>query len=312
MSEAVRLQRLATEDVTVEPTAPRIVTTYWARGSDVLDDVLLACQRQDAPPAGSERVPPVLQGLPLVAFDPSYNGGGLWTVTVRYGVPAGGAAPGGGLGTPTVGPTYPPGTTPPATPPEPAAGDKLGREWSFDTGGGAATLRKSHATRAKKSATTWPNPTPTHLQAVNVGPDGVAGCEIVVPKLEFSVTRQVPYLTLGWLQTVYAMTGTVNNATFMGFPGDTAGYSELLFLGASGQGRDDGAWTVTWKFAASKRRNEPLLDNPSDNTQVGGWDFVWYSFAPGVSNGVTVQTPVHVYVERVYEPSDFKQLGVYS
>jgi hypothetical protein len=41
---------LATEDVTVEPTAPRIVTTYWARGSDDLSEVLLACQRQDAAP----------------------------------------------------------------------------------------------------------------------------------------------------------------------------------------------------------------------------------------------------------------------
>lgn len=302
----VVLRQLATEDVTVEPRSPRIVTQYWAKGSTDLADVLLALRRQDAAPAGTVRVPPILRGLPLVQFNPRYLGAKLWTVDVTYGVPEQGAVPGPALGDPVGLPSPPPGVMPPTAPPEPSGTTPLGREYSVDTTGGTVVKRVSEFTRHKCGV----NP-PDFKRSILVGPHGVEGCEVVRRQFNFRVTRQAQGLSPDYFRTVYALTGTVNNAPFLGFAGDSNGQSELLFQGMSGTGRDDGVWNLTYTFVASPNRVEELIDG--DGTRaIGGHDYIWYRFTSTTSNGVEVLTPVHAYVERVYKPGDFSLLGIYS
>lgn len=318
MAEAVRLTQHATEDVTVDPASPRILTVYLAQGSTDLAEVLLACRRQDAPPAGSVRVPPVLRGLLLVGLDPQHNGGGVWTVTARYGVFERGATPAPGVG-PTPGPgavpALPPGVSPPPPPAEPGANTPLGREYRVSTGGGTETKRVSISTRDSKKAAWYGGTTPDYRNAINVGKDGVVGCEVTSRKLDISITRQFQYLTRDYILDVYRQTGTVNNAPFMGFEGDAEGFSEVLFVGAEMQGRDDGAWNVTFHFTVSPNRYaEVVIPHPSSpqTADIGGWDYVWWTFLTEVSNGVTVQWPQFAFVESVYVCTSFDNLRVFG
>lgn len=309
----VILKEAATLDVTVEPTSPRIVATFWALGSDSLADVLVACRRQDAPPAGTVRIPTVVRGLPLVGFDPQFNGGLLWTVTARYGVPERGAvqAPGVG-GTPPGLPPPPPGVSPPPPPTEPAATAALGREYRFTTVGGTANQKVSISTRASQKAAAYAGAVPDFGKTMNVDRDGPQGAEVVSRKLELSITRQFEWLTRDYLVDLYRATGTVNDRPFLGFAGDAAGLSEVLFVGAEGQGRDDGAWTVTFHFLISPNRTEKVIPTAAAAVAIGGHDFVWVSFGTATSNGVTVETPLFGYVESVYVAWDFTTLGVFA
>lgn len=305
MPEAVRIIELATLDVTVEPARPRAQLKFWAVGSIVWSDVSLAATRQDTPPAGSVRIPTSFRGLPQTNLDYKFEGGTLWTITVNYGFrpPAGGP-----LGSPTL-PPPPPGVSTPSAPAEPAGTDALGREWEFDTAGETVVKRVSEFTRHKCGV----NP-PDFKKAIQVGPNGVEGCEVPRRKFNFRITRTVPGVTMDYFRTVYALTGTVNNAPFLGFDGDTDGESELLFLGGQGRGKDNGEWTVTWTFMASPNRSEELISGDGVRA-IGGHDFIWYVFGEGVSvsgSAFTVMTPKWAYVERVFKPGDFTLLGIFS
>src|SRR5262249_61650143 len=88
-----------------------------------------------------------------------------------------------------------------------------------------------------------------------VSRDGVAGTDIVAPKLEFQMVRNFQGMTLSYIKAVRDLTGCVNDAPFFGHEA-----GECLFLGASGapsqnnQALADPLCRVTFRFAGSPHR----------------------------------------------------------
>lgn len=223
--------------------------------------------------------------LDSVSLDP--QGGGVWFATATYGKDEGDE----------VDPEGTPATQPDAT-------DPLGAEFSFDTTGGTAHITQSLANVSKTKV--GGGDAPDHKGAIGVSKDGIAGADIVAPKLEFQITRNYAYVTLAYIKTLAALTGTVNNDTWFNFSG-----GELLFQGASGQAGSDGKVRITFKFAAAENQAEvEISDELTVSTGKDGWDYLWCTYGKATSNGAVVSKPTVAYVEQVYARTDFALLGI--
>lgn len=294
--------------------ADKFIVTGAPNFQEAFDAILLA--------AGGS-----LAGLPFNAVDLQDEGGGVWSVGGSYRVGSG--ATGYGFGTPT---NLPPGTpVPPGGPLAPTAGTALGPEWSFDTTGGTQHVTQSRLTRYSGRREDTFSPIPDYKGAIGVTKESVDGVDVVTRKMEFSLSLRPTYVTLGYVQQLYRLTGTVNDNPFLGF---NAG--EVLFLGVSGQSQTptDGvtpAWTLTYKFAASPTRGDPFEEDPDDVLVVAGnpdtevvdpgritvpgaygWDYVWVSYSQKVDGGRTILVPQNAYVETVYNTADFSLMGLFA
>lgn len=182
--------------------------------------------------------------------------------------------------------------------------------FNFDTAGGTHKITQSLQTlwRGERSMS---NPAPDLLGAVNYDGKKVQGVEIVVPKLEFSITAHYApqAVTTAFMANVARNTGKVNSATWLGF---AAG--ELLFLGGSGQGdiptvagQRVKPIPVTFKFAASENRTNIKVGDITVPTKAG-WDYLWVRYEKIEDAGFVFPIPVHAYVEKVYERFAFATL----
>lgn len=147
---------------------------------------------------------------------------------------------------------------------------------------------------------------PDHQGAIGVTKDSVAGTDVVVPKLEFSITRDLNVLTLAYIQTLKSLTGKLADAEYMGFA-----KGELLFLGASGAGATgDKKPRVTYKYAVSENKEDIFISDDLTVPAKLGWEYLWVTYEDSIdSNGNLVAKPAAAYVEEVYEFADMKQLG---
>lgn len=265
------------------------------------------------PPPGSPPDPPPAfatppDPLPVLEPQPGAPGDGSSD-------PSGGTGGAGSGGTPAA----PPAIDPAAT---------IGPEWSFDTSGGTKHLTKSIQTvYARKVVEDGDDlqidpetgevyvEAPDLKGAIGASRDGVAGVDVVDPKLEITTTRVVRSITLNYLRTLCQLTGGVNNATFMGFP-----EGEVLFLGATGTYKEPDGWSVVFKFSLSP--NETDIELVPPDTEGGdptlripakqGHDYLWVAYGGEVVAGAKkgfFQTPKAAYVERVYYRRDFTKLG---
>lgn len=144
--------------------------------------------------------------------------------------------------------------------------------------------------------------------AIGVDGETVEGVDVTTPIYEFSETHLIPetLVTQAYKLILFRATGTINNATFKGFAS-----GECLFLGAEGTNRGDGNWSITYTFACSPNVTGLTL-GPVCNISKLGWDYAWVlfdEFEDDVAYFLT-KRPRAVYVERVYEFSDFSQLGI--
>lgn len=146
---------------------------------------------------------------------------------------------------------------------------------------------------------------PDHKGAIGVSKDGVAGCDIVVPKLEFSITRDFLAINLAYIAAVSTLTGKTNDKTYFGF--DTG---EVLFLGGTGQGALDKRPRVTFKFAVAKNRKEIFICDGLEVPEKKGWEYLWIEYEDAVDGASRVTRPKAAYVEEVYEAGDLLQLGL--
>lgn len=148
---------------------------------------------------------------------------------------------------------------------------------------------------------------PNFNRAIGVSKDGVAGCDVPAPKLEFSITRNFSFVTLGWIKKIKDMVGTVNNAAFFSFD-----IGELMFLGATGSPGPEKLVRVTFKFAAGK--NEKNIDLADDAElripSKRAWDHLWVAYEELTDGNKLVSRPKYAYVEEVVDFSDFRQLGI--
>lgn len=236
------------------------------------------------------------------------QGGGLWHCTVEYAlVEREQGADGGGEQN---------GESPPAeTPAPPEDSDPLGAEWSWTTTGGTISIKQSLETVFSGSA--LPGGAADYRGAIGVTRDGVEGCEIYVPKFEWSLTREFSAVTRKYLRVLSELTGTVNQAPFMGWDAQ-----EVLFLGADGQGGNDKRASISFKFAAQKTQTNLAFTTPSSDVSVsasrvagsqtltvadssvvaiGNW-----TVGPGIPGGAKVTAlpdPTHITIDKFADSS---------
>lgn len=180
----------------------------------------------------------------------------------------------------------------------------------FDTTGGRINVKASLKTI--KQYTQVPFIAPDYKGAINVSKDRVEGVEIVSPALRLTYTDVLDFsvVTNDFVKQIASLTGTTNNAPFMSY--DTC---ELLFLGASGntQKGSNGqpGVQVKWSFDAVQNATG-LTVGTITGINKKGHEYLWADFWEDIDQKakVAVIVPKAVFVEQVYQSSDFSQLGI--
>ena len=303
-------ERIGSRDLTRDNKGPTAQFLYYAYRSfnelEVYNAVLAAA-------------PLVYEGLVKRKCHVQHQGGGFWHGDVDYEWPEGVALvgqgiPGGGTG---AGEGAQP---PPDSSGTPSETQPLGVEFNFDTAGGTAHAVMSKNTVAKKGR--GGIVVPDNKRAIGWTRDGkIEGTDIVAPKLEFSFSRKIASVSLLYIKRLRSTVGKMNDAPFLTFD-----VGELLFLGASGQYRDQEGWQVSFKFAAAE--NEAVVELvpgadglkllPADRTDgivtvaKLGWEYVWVGFRDSIDAAAAVSLPLadYAYLERLYDFANFPvQLG---
>lgn len=173
--------------------------------------------------------------------------------------------------------------------------------FGFDTSGGTTHITQSYAT--KKYGTSPAD----HKGAIGVRDKEVEGVDIVIPSLKFTETWQIPFelVTVAYIKTLAGLTGTVNSAAWRNYAAE-----EVLFMGASGQSQTDGYVPVQFTFEASQ--NATLSIAGIDNIKKNGWEYLWsyYEKKPDSDVNKHLLKPKWIYVEQVYQKSDFGLIGI--
>lgn len=179
---------------------------------------------------------------------------------------------------------------------------------SFDTTGGTQHVTVSLETTgsAARSGSLTP---PDFQKAIEVTESGVNGTDIVVPQLHFELQYKFPNasITDAYIRKLRDLTGTTNDAKWKGWE-----RGDLLFLGASGRQSSQGDVEVTFSFAAGKEIEDDF-GMASDLTKRAH-DHIWFYFTKedDATAERIVHKPTYAYVERLYEESDFGDLGIGS
>lgn len=196
------------------------------------------------------------------------------------------------------------GDSPPAeTPAPPEDAEPLGAEWSWSTTGGSVHITQSKETRS--SVSSQGGGPPDYNRAIGVSKDGVEGCDVFVPKFEWTLTREFDFVTRKYLRVLAELTGTVNQYPFMGWQAQ-----EVLFLGADGGGGNKKRASIAYKFSAQKTQQPVDVGGGLAIPLKRGWDYIWVAYGPTTDANFLIQRPIHAYCERVYDTADFSKLGL--
>lgn len=287
--------------LTVSATAPKIERKYAVRNDGESELDLIAAVAAEAPI--------LYLGLVRDTIDLDPEGTAtLRTATVTYVLASkdGGGKPTGepldGVGNEAL---------PPSQPEPPGDNDPLGSEYGFDTTGQTIHITQSVGTRHAfmLDGSGALVPAPDLGGAIGISKDRVEGTDIYAGKLEWSVTMKFAFLTRRYIRTLRDLTGTVNNAEWHGW-----GEQEVLFLGATGQGKDNDLWSVTFRFAVAEYfgAGDPALEFGGNLVlpEKYGWDYVWVQYEDAVDDDLHIQRPKAVYCEQVYRAKDFAELGI--
>jgi hypothetical protein len=184
--------------------------------------------------------------------------------------------------------------------------------WNVDTTGGTA-----HITQALEHVQSYPKSgmtAPDHKGAIGVkrsnGERTVEGCDIVVPACKWTEawTLSAAAAAFDYIDTLEALTGNVNNATFRG---KAAG--EVRFDGAVGGGSNVDPTQVEMTFHFTRSISVTNL-TAGDITGIAkaGWQYLWYEYETQVDTNAQMSTevPLAAHVERVYNAVDFSLLGI--
>lgn len=156
-----------------------------------------------------------------------------------------------------------------------------------------------------------------HGALVNVTEEGVEGVDVIIPTLDFTITKEfaADAVTVGFVRLLYSLTGTVNEDAFLGFaPG------ELLYKGVDASFNDD-RWSITYDFSAipnvsNLQITAPVFD-PQRQVITGvfeieskkGWEFLWIEFVDGAGPLKKIMKQVNVI--KVYPEANFSTtLGI--
>lgn len=177
-------------------------------------------------------------------------------------------------------------------------------EFSFDVATTTVNRKQSLGTVLVKSADGWD---PVAFQGgIEVQPDGsVNGVDVEVPHFAYDETHWVESLSAPYVGTLFALTGTVNNAPFKHFQA-----GEALFMGASARRASlDTPWRVTYRFRGAPNATS-LTVGTIDGIDKQGWDHIWAFYSEAIEQGVKFEVPKQVQVERIYPRTNFALLGI--
>lgn len=192
-------------------------------------------------------------------------------------------------------------------------------EITFDTSGGKIKAVQSIQTIVQHDCREGGTHEPTFERAIGVNGKNVDGVEIEVPKFSFTIIIKLKMSVLSdiYLDTVYQLTGTVNNDEYdIAWKGQTLTFArgELKFDGMIAKQTSNDDLDISMKFSAA--RGKSLEDNfsigASDPIITEGWQYLWvqYDDFQDTVMGRPVRKPVYACVEEVYKYSDFLLLGL--
>lgn len=182
----------------------------------------------------------------------------------------------------------------------------LENTYTFEIGGGTQNVKQGLVATVKYPADA------ASIDGINFDGENVNGVDIVTTQYQWSETYwfSPAVVTTTYKQTLSAIVGTVNDATFRGFPA-----GEVLFLGASGTKQGNGWWQITFKFAR-ERNSTGLSVGTITGIAKTGWQYMWVRYEDDVggagANKALIKKAKAVYVETVYLSWSFAGLGIGS
>lgn len=247
--------------------------------------------------------PVLYDGLVRASMDADPKGGGVWIVDVLYSPIDPQQAEAGGA-------------TEPQQPTSPGPNDPLGGSFSFDTSGGTVNIKQSKGTRSVTTRTGVGNDTGnqgnnytlTNQRAIGLSKDGVAGCDIQVPGLQFQIEALRANCTDEYINKISELAGRVN----YGKAWRNRAAGTLLYLGASGRFTQRDRWTVAHKFSYQPNVLNLRISDAIVIPEKKGWDYVWVAYKEEVNAvlGQVVSVPDAAFVEYVYDDGDFSDLEI--
>lgn len=187
-------------------------------------------------------------------------------------------------------------------------GFEFGEPESFEITFDIAT-ESVHITHSKETVASYGTNPPDFKGAINVQSDGtIEGCDIGVAHLGYEVVKvfEESFVDQAYVLTLASIVGTVNVATFHGFPA-----GELMLVRVYGRKRPDRNWSIAFgMFQSPNATNIPVGDITV--TAKNGWDYLWvrYAFASDSGSQTLVKIPVAAYVERVFDYTDYDDIGI--
>lgn len=154
-----------------------------------------------------------------------------------------------------------------------------------------------------------PDPAPDHKGAIGFNDGMVEGVNIRVPVYSWQETHSIPVssVTQAYINTLKLIADSpVNDNTFRG---SAAG--EIMFVGVTGTQKDQNDFELVFTFEESKNATDLTVGDIEEIPKAGN-DYLWTQYETIVDAGsdTTVKQPKAVYVEKVYDRSDFADLGI--
>lgn len=177
-------------------------------------------------------------------------------------------------------------------------------DFSFDISTDTTKITQSLATLGKYP-TSGGSAAPDLKGAINWNGEEAEGVDIILPKctLSYKVIVAAEDMTDEFQRNLSYAVGTTNNGTWKGY---AAG--ELLVTGISGRYRyKEFDWELAFTIAVSKNKSGLTVGGIS-GIDKPGWAYLWVKYKKSVSGANKITVPEHVYVERVYDESDFGNL----
>ena len=186
-----------------------------------------------------------------------------------------------------------------------ASGDSVPPQWQFQMGGGSVQITQA------LSQSKYPAGAEDFHGAIGVQEDSngdlmVNGMQIEGKAFEWTETHHISYanFTPTYLGILYARKSTVNDA-----PWRIWETGEVLFRGASGTAEGQNTVALTFSFAAMPNEDDMTIDTIPNIVKKGWQSYdVFYKTIEGVA--ALIKKPTAVYVNTVYESSDFSDLGL--
>lgn len=241
-------------------------------------------------------------GLVRSAIKADPQGGGIWFVTVEYA---------------NIDPQQAVGQDPQA--PEGPGGDVAGGmaplspaiSWTTASGEKVhITQSKGTISKTDTAGITTPGNagndfTLDNKRAIGLTRDGIQGVDIDASVFEWSIDVPRAFCTHAYAITVKNLKGKTNNAPFYGFA-----TGEVRYLGATANYSQEKRWNINHKFAVAENEVNIIIGNGITVPAKGGWEYLWVAYEPKQVGNLLLSLPVAAYVERVFDPGNFRLLEI--